>query len=152
MLTLNRILNLLNCFDYWINHQIRNGYINRMNQSTNTLDFNHLKMRYVIVFGYVWFLVLGSALDDIIWTFLVWKLLFFFWRQKILEKKKNYSEILGEGVTKEGIDTFLFYQTMKAAVQFDSDKTVKVFMNYLTKELDVSKLMILYTFITIRLK
>ena len=29
---------------------------------------------------------------------------------------------------------------MKAAVQFDSDKkTVKVFMNNLTKELDVSK-------------
>ena len=52
----------------------------------------------------------------------------------------TYSETLGEGVTKEGTVTFLFHQTMKAAVQFDSDKkTVKVFMNDLTKELDVSK-------------
>ena len=52
----------------------------------------------------------------------------------------THSETLGEGVTKEGTVTFLFHQTMKEAVQFDSDeKTVKVFMNDLTKELHVLK-------------
>ena len=53
----------------------------------------------------------------------------------------KYSETLGENVTKlNGTVTFLFHQTMKAAVQFDSDKkTVQVFMNDLTKEPDFLK-------------
>ena len=55
----------------------------------------------------------------------------------------KYSETLGENVTQLNGTVTFFYQTMKAAVQFDSDKkTVQVFMNDLTKEPDF--LMILF--------
>ena len=56
----------------------------------------------------------------------------------------KYSETLGENVTQlNGTVTFLFHQTMKAAVQFDSDKkTVQVFMNDLTKEPDFRSILI----------
>ena len=57
----------------------------------------------------------------------------------LIPDSHKYSETLENVTQLNRTVMFLFHQTVKAAVQFDSEKTVQVFMNDLTKEPDFLK-------------